>query len=379
MTVDGESAVSTGPMVPVFASNDEGRSRAALAILDAAGIPALLDADVRGAFVGFHEPVPEGWRQVLVPTTMRAEALDVLRKHEGEIEEPRRARPQGAFEVPRPASRGLRSPTALPPRASGEPATRAEWGPSVSAVPGLAPGDEDEGPADVALPDSGPVQPRLVLALLALAFGGAMQQILTVWVGEPRLMAALAARAPFWEDLHTLVTASFLHGGPGHFLSNAAFGLVFGVVLFGTHRPGAAALVWLLASAVGLSAEVSLSPDVHVIGASAGNYGLVGLWAHGQLERARVALLPRRERLKTLGVLLLLVPGALTPFSSTGTRIAVLAHVAGFGLGYLAGLVFHRRLLPSGFESIDRRSRAAGLAALALGAAGWLVGLLGLA
>ncbi|MEL6189126.1 MAG: hypothetical protein AAFU79_31280, partial [Myxococcota bacterium] len=65
MSSDG-GAVSTGPMVPVLASNDEGRSRAVLDLLDAQGIPAILDIDLPG-FAGFHEPVPEGWTQVFVP------------------------------------------------------------------------------------------------------------------------------------------------------------------------------------------------------------------------------------------------------------------------------------------------------------------------
>ena len=57
-----------------------------------------------------------------------------------------------------------------------------------------------------------------------------------------------------------------------------------------------------------------------------------------------MSLLPRRERLRTLGVLLLLIPGALTPVSSTGSNVAVLAHVIGFVAGFLMGSVFHRRL-----------------------------------
>lgn len=365
-------------MVPVLASNDEGRSRAALSLLEAHGIPALLDADLEGgAFVGFHDPVPEGWSQVLVPISMRANALEVLRNYEGEGAA-RRSRPASAFEVPRPGTRGLRSPTPM----NAELGLRAlQRGVSYGSdpehdVPGLAPGEVlDDGLRGADLPEPSPLTGRLTTALSAIAFGGAMQQLLSWWKGPETLLAQLAARSGHWDELHRLVTASFLHGGPGHFLSNAGFGLVFGAVLFGTHGVGAAALVWLLSSAVGLSAEVGMSSAALVIGASAGNYGLVGLWARGQLERSRVAVLPRRERLKTIGVLLLLLPGALTPFSSTGTRIAVLAHVAGFMTGYLLGFVFPRRLLSQDLDRLEDRSRLAGLVAVVIAAAGWVVGL----
>ena len=104
-------------------------------------------------------------------------------------------------------------------------------------------------------------------------------------------------------------------------------------------------------------------PNATVIGASAGNYGLVGLWACGQLQRARAAALPTRERLRTLGVLLLLLPGAFTPFSSTGSRIAVFAHALGFVGGFVLGPVFLRRLHDQDGARTDRlvrRSRWAG-------------------
>jgi membrane associated rhomboid family serine protease len=118
--------------------------------------------------------------------------------------------------------------------------------------------------------------------------------------------------------------------------------------------------VWLLSSVVGLATEASLATTAAmIVGASAGNYGLVGLWANGQLDRARHSLLPRRAVFQTIGLLLLLVPGALTPMTSTGTRVAVIAHAAGFGAGFLLGFLFKRRLLPEKFESIARRSRLA--------------------
>lgn len=365
MDVDG-GAFSTGPMVPVLASNDEGRSRAILELLEGHGIPAVLDVDVDG-FVGLHEPVPDGWNQVLVPFSMRADALEVL--HQEDLEAPRRRSTSPAFEIPRPTGRSPRQPNPLtetPRRVDPLPPTAPGYGP-------LDPGEDER--EELRLPDPSPVQGRIQMALAAIAFGGFAQRGLEQFFGADVVRRALGAH-DLLDGLHRAITAAFLHGGPSHFLSNAAFGLVFGVVLFGTHRAGATALVWLVASVVGFSAELGLSSEaLVVIGASAGNYGLVGLWTRGQLERAQLALLPRREALKTLGILLLLLPGAITPFSSTGTRIAVLAHVGGFVAGYFCGFVFHRRLLPSGFENIDERSRWAGVVAMSATATAWGLGL----
>jgi membrane associated rhomboid family serine protease len=71
-------------------------------------------------------------------------------------------------------------------------------------------------------------------------------------------------------------------------------------------------------------------------------------------------------------VLLLLILGALTPFSSSGTKIAVVAHVAGFFTGLALGFVFERRLVPSRFARIEAFSRHAMMAALAVVGAGFL-------
>jgi membrane associated rhomboid family serine protease len=132
------------------------------------------------------------------------------------------------------------------------------------------------------------------------------------------------------------------------------------VVLFGTHGFGATMLVWLLSSMAGIGGELWASSSVtFVLGASAGNYGLIGLWAKGQLDRSMVSALPKRERIKTLGVLLLLVPGALTPVSAFGARTAVFAHVAGFLAGFLLGHVFARRVRFEDLEEIGARSRVA--------------------
>lgn len=228
------------------------------------------------------------------------------------------------------------------------------------------------------LPDSGPLMPRLILALSAIGFGVAMQRALETLLGPGGAISALAASPARALEFWRYLTAGFMHFGIAHYLSNAIFGVLIGVVLFGTHGAGAAMIAWIVSTVVGISAETLFSPDVAwIAGASAGNYGLVGLWAKGQLDRSRVSLLPRRERLRTMGVLLILVPGALTPVTGSGSRVAVMAHAAGFVAGFLVGYVFERKLLPETFLRIERRSKiaqwvAVGLVLAALGAAGWV-------
>jgi membrane associated rhomboid family serine protease len=57
-----------------------------------------------------------------------------------------------------------------------------------------------------------------------------------------------------------------------------------------------------------------------------------------------------------MGILLLLVPGALTPVSASGSRIAIMAHAAGFVAGFLSGYAFERRVAPDRLERIGKRS-----------------------
>ncbi|MFO0723266.1 MAG: rhomboid family intramembrane serine protease [Myxococcota bacterium] len=225
--------------------------------------------------------------------------------------------------------------------------------------------DEEEEPLlEPAHPDPGPLFGRISLVLLAIAFGIVADRAAEAWLGVRGPIqlfgASLAAQSEPWR----FITAGFMHFGLGHALSNAVFALIFGVVLFGTHRPGAVALSWLLASAFGIWAEASVSaPLAWIAGASAGNYGLVGLWAKGQLDRAKVVPMPMRERVRTLGILLVLLPGALTPVTQAGAKVAVLAHAAGFSLGFLSGYLFRRRVREEDEAKIDRRARVGGIIA----------------
>src|SRR5687768_12578398 len=339
-------------MIPVHDASSEGDARAVVSLLEAHQIPALLDLDVEGAVLPWRKRADHRVIEVLIPSSMVGKATEVLHRHDyPTIGDQGRAR----FRI--------RFASSLAPPAAAKPAPQ-KAPPEVE----IAQDDEEEtGPIELPLPNAPvPLNTRLLGALGSIAVGAALQRIMESVLSPPQVVARFAARAPIDQEPWRLITAGFLHGSLSHFLSNGAFALLIGVVLFGTHLVGATALVWVLSSIVGLSFEAMLSPAALIVGASAGNYGLVGLWTSGQLQRARVSLLPRRERIRTIGLLLLLIPGALTPFSSTGTKIAVIAHVGGYVTGFLLGFVFERRMMPSRFRRIEERSRFALIGALAL-------------
>ncbi len=349
MTVPtGEGAMSTGPLVPLVAAGTAADARAVVALLEAHQIPAVYDAELDFADRPLTSLTKRAGAQVLVPKSLLSAARELLNRPEAAL----------ALVVVRAAEE--KPDPVLPP----EPA----------ALDILDTPTEE---VRIRLPEPSPLEGRLFAALAAIGFGTGLQRLLELIWDKDWVVSRLGARSPLAAEPWRLVSAGFVHGDPSHFLSNGAFGLLIGVVLFGTHLIGATMGVWLLASMVGLGAEVYLSTGALVIGASAGNYGLLGLWARGQIQRAKVDLLPRREILRTLGFLLLLAPGALTPFSATGTRIAVFAHVMGFLVGFVAGGFFERRLLVTGLDRISRRSRWAAVASvmtlLVSVSAAWLV------
>lgn len=348
----GEGAVSTGPLVAVHRPLSDDDAADVIRLLEDHHIPALSS---RG--------LPAGWSveghgaQILVPAALRGSALEVLRQRPGAGPPPRAPR--------------VRSP---PVEASASPAP-----PGADPSTDIPAAEPDE--AVWTTPTERPEAPHderrwwAALALAAIAAGLTIQVLADQWLGTRGAVRLFGASADAWPELHRWITAGFIHGGGAHAVGNAIFGLLIGWAAFQTHGVGAAAFVWLASSAAGMIAQTSLHPEAMVIGASAGNYGLVGLWARGQWERARRRALPRRETLRTLGVLMLLVPGAFTPFTSDGKPIAVAAHALGFVGGALAGLVFPRRLAPESTERTDRRSRAAGWLALGLVVLAFVVGI----
>lgn len=299
-----QGAISTGPMVPVLRVASVEAAREACRLLELSMIPALVDRDLEG---GLLFPIAREGAAVLVPLAFAAEAGRLLSAHSGSF-----------------------TPPAAPPSVTaGEDAIRE--------LPYRPP----------------PLAGRLTAVIAVIAAVIALQLLLVAWVGAPRLRAEWAAQSPLIPHLWRLVTASFVHSGATHLLGNALFGAVIASALIGSHGAGASWLVWTLGSAVGISAELVLSPESQIVGASAGNYALLGLWVFGQLERAQHLTLSRRELLRTGGVVLLLLPGAITPITASGARVAVVAHLVGALAGFLAG-----RLLPRRVDTPDARSVA---------------------
>jgi membrane associated rhomboid family serine protease len=368
----GEGAVSTGLMVVVEEAKSVDDARTIVELLEANQIVALVNLEVEGILFPWKEPPKKGAARVLVPSSMLPAAREVLRRAQSQ---PRSRSLPGVRSLRSLAEKSSPKPPPPPtdpmgakmsaPLFGGDVVPRAPtrfWGEKQpdAIVPSTPEEETDEGPIDLELPEPRPLTGRILIAMTVIALGTGFQRLLETWRTPGDVLALFGAKWPITEDLYRIVTAGFLHSGPEHFFSNAMFGILLGVVLFGTHEVGATAFVWLFSSIIGLGTEASLSTSAaFVVGASAGNYGLVGLWANGQIDRARHSLLPRRQLLQTIGLVLLLVPGALTPITSTGARVAVIAHGFGFLAGFVLGFVFKRRLLPDGFASITRRSRVA--------------------
>jgi len=343
-TEHGHGAISLGHMVVVCEAFERSIARRAADILEENGIPALLQSSTDG-LPNIHTPPPQTSTSVfvVVPSSLEKEAIRLLRSERMRQSKSSTSRASRALQWSMRWSR--------PESDEVEEAVETE-----DSLAGNFDVDESLYLAD-GLPDPGPTYPRAVMALAAIAFGVGVQMVLERLVGPDVFRSTFAASTSHPEQWWRLITAGFVHFSFGHHFYNALFGAVLGIVLFGTHRVGGTMATWLIASIFGLLGQLSSPDTVLVAGASAGNYGLIGLWAKGQLERSQLSMLPKRERLRTLGVLLLLIPGALTPVSSTGSSVAVLAHVTGFVVGFLLGGVFHRRLGHDVDDELERRSR----------------------
>lgn len=131
-------------------------------------------------------------------------------------------------------------------------------------------------------------------------------------------------------ELYRLVSATFLHGGVGHIVTNM-FGLwIFGPIverLVGTNR---FVLLYVISGAVGYVVSLLASPGAIAVGASASIFGLMGYVLHFRFRR-----LPRRwSQMDTAFVQILainIVAALIVP------NIDQWAHVGGLLGGALAG------------------------------------------
>ncbi|MBI2374983.1 MAG: rhomboid family intramembrane serine protease [Deltaproteobacteria bacterium] len=318
---------SLGFMVAVHEAASHEEANRLVEVLNTRAIPALVQSRELGVS-GLITPAGERDIWILVPQSMRLDALSILDQQRDAI-----IRAEALALLSR-AREAQTLPRAWPPPPLPRP----------SLVPAGDEVDEDDTLREPIDAPAAALSARVLAAALGIGGGVLAQRLLESGLGD-RAYRLLAVSPNHPDEWWRLVTAGFLHSGLAHFAMNGLFALILGSVLFGTHGFGAVIATWVLTSAAGLFAEMSFTPAQYVLGASAGIYGLIGLWWGGQSERARRAVLPRRERWRAAGVIVLLIPGALTPFTSSGGGVAVLAHLFGFLVGRGLSMVFRRRFV----------------------------------
>ena len=140
-----------------------------------------------------------------------------------------------------------------------------------------------------------------------------------------------------------LVTSLVLHSSVQHVLANGLSMLVFAVPLLGWVGLRRAAMVYLAAGIGGGITAVALSDfGVRILGSSGAVSGLFGAWVVLALERASVADLPNRVRLRTAGIALLVLPSLVNPVTAEGHPVSVSSHLGGALTGMLVGMALSR-------------------------------------
>lgn len=149
-----------------------------------------------------------------------------------------------------------------------------------------------------------------------------------------------------------LLTSLFLHSGIRHILANGLSMLVFAVpLLTAVGRLRTAAI--FLASGIGggIVALIFSSPQTIIIGSSGAVAGLFGAWVVMTLRSARSATLPRRARIRTLGIALLVLPSLVSPMTASGNPVSVSSHLGGLATGMIVGALVFRSMKPGPEEA----------------------------
>ncbi|NIM60369.1 MAG: rhomboid family intramembrane serine protease, partial [Acidobacteria bacterium] len=104
-----------------------------------------------------------------------------------------------------------------------------------------------------------------------------------------------------------------------------------------------AAVVYLAAGIGGGIAAVTLADyGTFILGSSGAVSGLFGAWVVLALDRARASDLPRRARIRTAGVALLVLPSLVNPTTASGEPISVSSHIGGAATGMAVGILLSR-------------------------------------
>jgi membrane associated rhomboid family serine protease len=153
-----------------------------------------------------------------------------------------------------------------------------------------------------------------------------------------RLGAVVAGKVT--EQPWRLLTSMFVHADPAHVVWNGVSMLVFAVPVILDVGYLGAAIVYVAGGVVGGIAGAAAVPEgVVLFGSSGAVSALFGAWIAITLLRARRTGFPRRARMRTIGVSLLILPTLVNPETSSGQSISVAAHLGGLGAGIAAGLI----------------------------------------
>jgi membrane associated rhomboid family serine protease len=200
----------------------------------------------------------------------------------------------------------------------------------------LAAYDAENAPARPAadLPDDGTSYGAYVVAALLCAFFVVTgpRDVGHYWFDRGAAFASRIAAGQLWRT----VTALTLHADFPHILANAATLVIFGTSLCGVVGTGIGLWLMLLSGAAGnwLTAAVRGAPYSSV-GASTAIFGAIGGLAAIQLLRRRRGLaVPRWRAWAPIAAGL-----ALLGFLGTSPQADVLAHLFGFAVGAVLGVV----------------------------------------
>lgn len=173
-----------------------------------------------------------------------------------------------------------------------------------------------------------------VAAMLLVFFSVTVLWYPTVsWFERGSADAERILRGEFWRT----VTALTLHADLAHVLSNAVAAALFLGAVYGRLGVGLGSALVLLAGTGGNIANALLHGSSHVsVGASTAVFGAVGMLGSLGMTRRRWQVTHRRRAWLPFAAALAL----LAMLGTGGQRVDVLAHLFGFLLGGVLGILF---------------------------------------
>ncbi len=162
------------------------------------------------------------------------------------------------------------------------------------------------------------------------------------------------------SSLYTLFTSMFMHGNFAHILGNMLYLWIFGDNVEDVLGKFYFILMYLLAGLVGSFAHILVSPNstIPTIGASGAVSGVLGCYMVLYPKARVLALVPIVFFLRIIMLPAYVFLGfwiflqLLYGFGSIGggAGVAYFAHIGGFVVGILFGIIFRRRLVRFSYE-----------------------------